>query len=373
MPLPVILDATPLAGGHGARGIGTAVRGLVEAFAERPEGERPQLLVSDDVPPAPAFTTVPLSLPGWPLWRLGVPDPWPALVAGRVLRRVRAAVFHATRPELVPSGLATVVSCYDLIPLRMPSLYLDGTRRAAQKAAYAHYLSRLRSARLVLAPTRATADDLILLAGVDADRVRIVPLGVATSAEGGRLGAPPIGSRKPYLLYSGSLEPHKNVPLLVDALAQTRHAEVRLVMTGPWSRRRRERLERRIASRGLSERVSLRGHVDSDELARLRRGALAVAVPSRIEGFGLPALEAMAAGVPVLASDIPALAEVTGGVCPLISPDDPAGWATQIDRMLEDPAARADAARRGPGRAAAFPWSATAAATLEVYREALDA
>lgn len=372
MPLPVILDATPLAGGHGVRGIGAAVRGLLDGLSALPEEDRPALLV-DEAATAPAgFATVPLTLPRWPLWRLGVPDPWPALVGRRVLGRVRSELFHATRPELVPGGMATVVSCYDLIPLRMSALYLDGPRHAAQKAVYAHYLSRLRAARLVLTPTQATADDLTALVGVPSARVRVVPLGVGVRGEQGRLGAAPVDGRSPYVLYSGSLEPHKNVPILIDALARSRHPELRLVMTGPWSGRRQERVERRIAGHGLDGRVVLRGHVAGDELDRLRRGALAVAVPARIEGFGLPALEAMAMGVPVLASDTPALAEVTGGVCPLLSPDDASAWAAQMDRLLEDPAARADIARRGPGRAAAFSWEATATATLAAYREALD-
>jgi glycosyltransferase involved in cell wall biosynthesis len=312
-------------------------------------------------------------LPRWPLGRAAIPDPWPALIGGRVLRRARPELVHATQPDLVPLGMAVVASCYDLIPLRFRALYLDGPGRTAERAAYARYLSRLRAARLVLVPTRATAADVVERAGVPEARVRVVPLGVRPAAAPAPApgGAPP--GAHPYVLYSGGLEPHKNTGLLVDALAASRHPDLRLVMTGPWSRRRQERLRGRVAGRRLGERVELRGHVDADALARLRAGALAVLVPSRAEGFGFPALEAMAAGVAVLASDTPALAEVTGGVCPLLPVDDPEAWAGAVDALLDDPAARADLAGRGPAQAARYPWSATAEGCVAAYREALGA
>lgn len=413
MGLPVILDATPLGGGHGVRGIGTAVRGLVEGLAALPPGDRPALLVraGDDVPAG--FATLPVRLPGWPLGRVGLPDPWPAWRGGRALRRARPALVHATTPDLVPGGVPVVATCYDLIPLRLSGLYLTG---AARRAAYRRYLAGLRRARRVIVPSHATAEDLVALVGIPASRVRVVPLGVGSpdapvarqaaiaapaaapeddgrrapagpgydgadgaggadgtgGADGGRGAGGAVAGTVggPYVLFAGSLEPHKNPRLPVDALAGTRE-DVRLVMVGPWSRRRTERLRRHVASHGLAGRVTAAGYVDAATLASLTAGAAAVLVPSLVEGFGLPALEAMAAGTPVVASTAPALVEVVGDAGPALPPDRPDLWAAAIDRLVADPEARADAAARGRARAAGFTWQRTARGTVDVYREAL--
>ena len=365
MPAPVLLDATPLSGDHGLRGIGTAVRGLIAGLAGLPAAERPTLLVRAGEEPPAGFGVRRIRWPRWRWYRL--PDPWPELVGERLVARMAPGVVHATQPSLVPAGPAVVVSCYDLIPLCFRRQYLEGAGRAAQARVYRRYLRRLAVARLVLAPSRETADDVERLAGVDPARVRVVPLGVPAAPAPS--GPAPEGR---YVLFSGGLEPHKNAELAVDAIARA-PGGIRLVMCGPWSRRRQERLRRRAAGQRAGERVEWLGFVPAGRLAAARAGALAVVVPSRKEGFGLPVLEAMAAGVPVLAADTPALREVGGDAARYLPTGDPWAWSAAIGRLADDGAARAAMAERGRARAAEFTWDRTARLTVAAWREAAGA
>lgn len=363
-----LFDATPLAGAHGARGIGAAVAGMIEGFAALPVQERPRLILAARQDAPAGFSHTRIRRPPWPaaMGRLRLPDPWPALSGERRLRRgAGGAVIHATAPELIPPG-PTVATCYDLIPSAFPGDYLTGPGRAAIAAAHRRQLARLRGADMVVAISRGTADDLVDLAGVDPGRIRVVPLAAPPAVE-------PVGTGLGggYVLYSGSLEPHKNLPVLLDAVGRLPgKPRLRLVMTGTWSPRRLERLRAHAAAVGAAGRVEWLGHLPAGRLARVRADALAVVVPSRKEGFGLPVLEAMAAGVPVLASDIPALREVAGDAATLLPPGDPDAWAGAVLALAGDGEARADAARRGRERAAGFTWERTARALAGVYAEA---
>lgn len=365
MPAPALLDATPLAGGHSARGIGTAVRGMVAGFRELPEADRPALLVRRGQAAPEGFATREVVWPHWPLHRL--PDPWPVAVGERRARRLAdadAGLFHAVQPALVPAG-RTVVTCHDLIPACFAHEYLAGPGRAAQAAAYRHFLRRLRAARLVLTPSRETADDAVRLGGIDPSLVRVVPW--AAPEPVAHEGDAPGGD---YVLYAGAIEPHKNAAAAVEAIAGAAPG-VRLMMAGPWSDRRGRRLRELAVRAGAGGRVEWLGMLPAGRLATLRAGALAVLVPSRKEGFGLPVLEAMAAGVPVIASDIPSLREVGAEAATYVPWSNPQAWARAIsEAAAESAAARAERVRRGRERAAEFSWRRTARAVREAYAEA---
>jgi alpha-1,3-rhamnosyl/mannosyltransferase len=358
---PALLDATPLADGHAARGIGTAVRGLIAGLATLAPEERPALLVRRGQQVPEGFAALAVS---WPAWRLHrAPDPWPATVGERAARRLAGGgVFHAVQPALVPPG-RTVVTCHDLIPSFFPE-YLAGAGHAGQALAYRHFLRRLAGARLVLTPSRETAGDVVERAGVDAGRVRVVPWGPPEPAA--PQGPAPEG---PYVLYSGAIEPHKNAALAVEAIAQAPPG-IRLVMTGPWSARRLRRLRARAEDAGAGGRVEWMGLLSPGRLAAVRAGALAALVPSRKEGFGLPVLEAMAAGVPVLASDTPALREVGGDAATFLPPDDPGAWAEAIGAIASDTALRSARAEAGRRRAESFSWRSAAQAVAAAHRDA---
>ncbi len=363
MPAPALLDATPLAGAHSNRGIGAVVRGMLDGFALLPSADRPLLLVRDGQAVPDGFDARSVSWPAWPLYRL--PDPWPLARGERAVRRLADGMpFHAVQPALVPPG-RTVVTCHDLIPLAYRPEYLAGVARVGEAALYAHFLRRMRGARLVLTPSRETADDAVRLAGVDPARTRVVPW--AAPAPVAPEGPVPDG---PYVLMSGAIEPHKNAGLAIEAIAEAAPG-VRLVMAGPWSARRAARLRGHAARVGAQGRVDWLGLLPAGRLAAIRAGALAVLVPSRKEGFGLPVLEAMAAGVPVLAADTPALREVgADAVAAYLPVSDPVPWARAIDELAADPARRAGHAAEGRARAGAFSWERTAAELARAYRDA---
>jgi glycosyltransferase involved in cell wall biosynthesis len=336
---------------------------MLSGLAGLPPDDRPRLLVRAGQDPPPGFDAVPVRWPAWPLHRL--PDPWPAARGERAARRAAGGgAFHATQPSLVPPG-RTVVTCFDLIPAAFAPEYLGGAGRLGERAAFGHFLARLRRATLVLVPSGETRDDVIRLAGVDPGRVRTVPLGVppAAAPEGGA----PDG---PYVLYAGAVEPHKNARVALEAIAAAAPG-VRLVMTGPWSARRAARLRGHAARVGADGRVAWLGYVTAGRLAALREGAAAVLVPSRKEGFGFPVLEAMAAGVPVLASATPALREVGGdAVAAYLPAADADAWAAAISRLAAAPAEeRARLAEAGRRRAAEFTWARTAAGIADAHRE----
>ena len=176
-------------------------------------------------------------------------------------------------------------------------------------------------------------------------RVRVVPWGAPRppAPEGTRLEGR-------YVLYAGAIEPHKNAATAIEAIAGAAPG-VRLVMAGPWSAVRERRLRGLAARVGAEGRVEWLGVLTPARLAAVRSGALAALVPSRKEGFGLPVVEALAAGVPVLASDTPALREVGGEAATYLPPGDPAAWAAAISALAEEGAPEREARARSGTRA----------------------
>ena len=173
-----------------------------------------------------------------------------------------------------------------------------------------------------------------------------------------------IGIEPPYVLSVGTIEPRKGLDTLAAAVTglRDRHPDVTLVLAGPtgW-----------LSVPGLDgPGVRRLGKVDEPTLDALYRRAELFALPSRYEGFGLPVLEAMARGCPVIASDATALPEVVGDAGRLVPPGDVPGWTAAIDDLLGDAGLRADLAARGLRRAAEFSWAATASAHVEAYSAA---
>lgn len=363
MPGQVLLDATPLGSGHALRGVGTALRGLLHGLASLDAAERPEVVVRWSQPPPPGFAYHRVPWPEWPLHRL--PDPFPGAVTERAVRRLEPRLFHATQPALMPHDLPLVATCHDLIPAAYRRDYLDGPGRAAEARGYARYLERLRGARLVMTPSQETAGDVVRLAGIDAARVRVIPWAAP-------LPIPPMGEVPDgdYVLFSGALEPHKNARLAVAAIAHAAPG-VRLAMTGPWSSRRVDRLRRFATAVDADHRVVWLGYVPAERLAALRERAVAVVIPSWKEGFGLPALEAMAAGIPVIASDTPALREAGGDAARYLPLGDARLWGRTITELAQDRGERERLAAAGRAQAARFSWEAAARLTLAAYRDAL--
>jgi glycosyltransferase involved in cell wall biosynthesis len=304
---------------------------------------------------------------------------WPGRLATRTwvtLRRPRLPdsllggldLVHATSAAVPPApGRPLVATVHDLGFRHFPDAYPAAGRRYHERSAR---IVADEAAR-VLVPSEATARDLAELYRVDRGRVRIIPLGVEPPArpdhqDAARLLAN-LGVRGPFLLAVGTLEPRKNLPRLLAAFGEVTDElpDHWLVVVGPvgWGPRLRPTWE--------SVRVKLAGPVGDATLHALYEKADGLAYPSLYEGFGLPVLEAMAHGVPVLTSDRSSLPEVAGDAALLVDPNDRGAIAKGLVRLVTDGALRARLAAAGPRRATAFTWPATAAATWAAYREVL--
>src|SRR6184192_293699 len=240
-----------------------------------------------------------------------------------------------------------VLTVHDLAVLRHPEAFNRWTRAYSPRV-----VPRvLRAARRVIAVSEFTRCELVELLGVPEDRIHVVPN--AVEDEFTQDGPAEHGE---YVLAVGTLEPRKNLDRLVEA-ARRVHTELRIVGARGWGG-----IE--VAGNG----VRWLGEVSDAELARLYRGAACVAYPSLYEGFGIPVLEAMACGVPVVTTRGTAMEEVADGAAVLVDTRDPVEIAAGIERAAAE---RDRLVPRGLERARAFRWDAVAAATVDVYREAV--
>jgi glycosyltransferase involved in cell wall biosynthesis len=208
----------------------------------------------------------------------------------------------------------------------------------------------------------AARDDLVATLGIPPERVHVTPNGVDERFFEARA---PEGPRAPYLLAVGTLEPRKNVPVLLDALRMLRAdgRDLQLVIVG------RQGWADALPCRELAAHVRLTGTVSDAELAELYAGAACFVLPSVYEGFGLPLAEAMAAGTPAVASDIPALRELGSEAVRYAPPDSPRAFADAVSQVLDRREETAGMVQRGRERARRYSWGACAEATLAIYRE----
>ncbi len=290
------------------------------------------------------------------------------LALGRVCRRLSADVCHT--PHLLSAGrlpCASLVTIHDLIPLhpagRLPTPWHRPVYRALLRRA-------LQNATGVLTPSEAAAADLRTHCAIGRDRVCVTPYAVedrfqpagpgAVGALRRRLGLP-----ERYVLYVGTNKPHKNLARLVDAWMAVGARAACLVLAGSDDTRHPEGRRRALAA--ASNSVRFVGDVPEDDLPTLYSGARFVVQPSLAEGFGLPVLEAMACGVPVMCARIPALVEVTGRAAYQFDPTNLRALTEALRRGLTDKAMRTDLVTRGLARVREFSWARTAALTLEAY------
>ncbi len=275
-------------------------------------------------------------------------------------------LVHVTVPLRVGiGGLPMVATVHDLFPLTRPDeLTRRGAHLMAEGLAWV-----LRSARAVMVPSRTVAVACREF-GVDDDVLTVVPWG-ATPVQVDPACVDAVRRRHgligPYVLFVGTIEPRKNLAGLFAAMAALDRSDLTLVLVGPdgWG----PDLEQAHAAVACP--VARLGNVPASDLAPLYAGASVFCFPSFEEGFGLPVLEAMAAGAPVVTSAGTATADVASDAALLVDPHDTAAMAAALSTVLDDPQVAAELSERGRRRAAEHSWHTTAELTLDVYRRVL--
>lgn len=374
MPSPpagvrLAVDVTPLLGPR--TGVGAFVAGLLAELARRPEVDvtaygvtwRGRRGLGAAVPAGVAVGRRPMA--ARPLrwaWARGAGPPlewWTGAID----------VVHGTNFVVPPTrDAATVVTVHDLTSVHFPEMCDAATlaypallRAAIARGAHIHAVSHFVAAEVVA--------DL----GADPARVSVVYSGVPPVGSGDPAHGRRLAGTDTYVLALGTVEPRKDLPLLVrafDALAPDRPG-LRLVLAGPdgWGA---EALTEAIAFAGCRHRIVRLGWVGDTDRAGLLAGATVLAYPSRYEGFGFPPLEAMAAGVPVVATTAGALPEVLGDAAALVAVGDAGALAATLAGLLDDPAARAELVGRGHRRVERYRWDRSADEMVALYRRLAD-
>lgn len=356
---------TPLQNAHRYRGIGTYVRGLARRLA--------------------AQTEVPIEFWGWKngepfdtppphrgLWLPKPPMPsyrgaWVFAQLAMKLRARRSTVktVHVTDPDaLTPlTGHALMATVYDLIPLQHP----ESRRRVVANAGYRSYLGALSRVDTLFAISQQTATDLTDLLHLPGDRIVIARPGVDIPLSSERTSP----RRRPYFLYVGGPNPHKNLALILDAMAVSSELNEELRIAGHWLPKQVQSLIAQLVTRGLGDRARHIGFVPAFDLPGLMRDATALIIPSLSEGFGLPVAEGLAAGAVVLHSDLPVLRETSAGASLIFAPRSVAELAACMRQAAGDADLTERLRKLGLERAKELTWDAAVETTLATYRAAI--
>ena len=358
-------------------GIGSYIRNLLEAIAKTPESLPYRFRVyvhsrdREAVPALPEhFEVVGEDSPGYSAAEL-------TRFAWRLMRD-RLDLFHATHYVIPPLyRTRAVVTIHDIIHVLYPQFLPN---RAALLYARVMIGRAMRRADRIITVSFNSKRDLVDYFGVPPSRIEVIYNGVSPrfrpdvpAAERARAAAK-YGVSTPYLLFLGGEKPHKNVQGVVRAFAEARRrAELphALVLAGP-PPRSAARLDALVAALDLAGRVVRPGPAAEEDLPGLVAGADALLYPTLYEGFGLPVVEAMACGTPVLTSSTSALQEIAGGYAYLVDPMDVEAIARGIVALATDEKVRADFRELGRKRALDFSWDKAAEKTLAVYAAALE-
>jgi len=344
----VLIDATPVTAG--STGVARYTRELIRCLPAAGADIRP-FAIGRGRNPAPPGTTM-IRAPqrvaqAW--WRCS-PLPRIEHLIGR------GDLAHSTGLVPPPTRLPLIMTIHDVLAVTRPDLHSKAAARRQRR-----HLAELDRATAILSVSQTTADDLVRL-GFAATRIEVTRMGCTPLASPSPI--PGLPSR--FVLAVGELHPRKGLEVLIRSLA---HApEVRAVFAGP-DAGIGQVLRRLAMELGVEGRVQFLGQVTDAQLAWLYGEASVLAFPSRAEGFGLPLLEALAAGLPVVATDLPVFREVAGDAARFVPIGDAVALGGALCELMEDETARGQMSRAGLERAQAFTWDATAASTVACYRK----
>jgi glycosyltransferase involved in cell wall biosynthesis len=357
-------DGTPLLGAK--TGVGWYTHELIDAVAKLspademvvfPISWRTARHLNLDPPHRPNVSMERKLAPARPLWAM-----WDRVQFPPVEWLVDCDVFHATNFIAPPSRkVPVVVTVHDIGFVHHPEAVTPGVRRMARLLP-----GILRRASAIITVSQFTSDELSTWLPEVAAKVTVVHNGSHARAAPAATGAP--SATPPYALMLGTLEPRKNLPLALDALRilRRRKVDLRLVLAGGKSNLLD--VAALLRKRGLGEpEVTSTGYIDDARVSALLAGARVLVFPSLYEGFGMPLLEGMEAGVPVVGVRAGATPETVGDAGLLVDPGDAEGFADAMEQAAFDEAVRARLIPAGHAQAARFTWQRAAASTLDLY------
>ena len=371
-----MIDITPLQSEHRVRGVGTYVFNLTHELIK---------LYPDSL--EFLASTVERSRIGKELspihWGFRPHKPaqvywlYNELFLRRSLARIKPALFHATDFNGVPtfSDIPVVATLHDLTPLYVESARGGLSTRLSQWRWHTYYYHKLPHVDHIIAVSERTKTAARDILGLDSKRISVVPLGVNHSQfNPHRKGQGVYSGRAPYFLYVGSADANKNLPRLIDAfrLIPDQWPDIELLLAGKWQTESMNAMQREIEEKNLTNRVRLLGFVPAEDLPSLYANAFAFVFPSLSEGFGLPIIEAMASGIPVIASDIPVFREVAEDASLLVNPADTEAWAQAMASILASNDLATNFRIVGQQRSMRFHWQTVAEETWAVYEKILQ-
>lgn len=286
----------------------------------------------------------------------------------RKARRCKASLIFTPAPEgyLGRQSVPQVVMVHDLRTISHPE-------HSLQSIYFRQWVPLLlRQCKHILTNSRFTAQEIQRCAGVEEHRITVIPLGFSSDlfTASGRLDSGESAVGRPYLLHVGQAYPHKNLAHLIQSFAKVAACDrdVVLVLAGKPHSSEVPKLSALVQQLGLDERVQFRSYVPAAELPRLYRGAMAFVYPSLWEGFGLPVLEAMACGTPVITSLGSGTEEVAGDAALLVDPTNTSELEDALLQVMRNPELRRRLSRDGLMRSSQFSWTVTATRTAALLR-----
>lgn len=371
----ILFDALPIGNAHRRRGIGFYVSGVLRALQ----------MASELRPKHEAIIALCLahhSVP-WPshqqmTWRPQKPAVRLSWLINRCAvgidfrRTTQATLYHATDPNNLcrPRRLPMLATAYDLVPLRFPEQYLAHAPRDVRWG-YRTMLRRYQSADHLVAISQSTRDDFANLLGIAKDKISVIYPSIDAAEIAGRfqhIGNPSPRLPAKFFFYVGAIEPRKNVPDMLTAFAGIAgDVPEQFLLAGHTSPDERKHIDALAAQLGISHRVVQLGMVSNAELGQLYANATALVFMSRYEGFGLPVLEAMATGCPVISSDAGALGEIAPGAAYMVPLDDVEALGVALATLSADVKLRHTLSVQGLQRATDFDMSTAGHAFYKLY------
>lgn len=291
---------------------------------------------------------------------------WTQFSLPKIYRELNASLIFSPLPEMpLYTKCRTVVMVHDLIPLRYPD------RRSPLQYYQKFVLPKvLNQAEHLVCNSQATADDVINYFGISSDKITPIPL--AYDAKHFRVIDNLPKPEKPYFLYLGRHNPHKNVLRMIQAFAQLpNHKDYEFWLVGSQDKRYTPAVKILITELGLENNVLLKNYVSQQDLPKIINQAIALVFTTLWEGFGLPVLEAMACGTPVITSNQSALPEAAGDAALLVNPEDIGAIANAMQDITQDKTLRSELREKGLTQAQQFSWGKTGKQTAEILKHFL--